>query len=120
MVNQALRTHQAVNRGLPPNWEMNYDDDELPPLVQYETDSSDNESDNEDNLQWEESNQRKQIYSLLQQKLDVLHQKINVLTSTKMNPAYIQQTMAEIAVVRQQVERFNQQYAKLPCQQQPR
>ena len=61
MVNQASRTHQAVNRGLPPNWEMNYDNDEPPPLVQYETDSSNDGSDDENDLQWEESNRRRQI-----------------------------------------------------------
>ena len=61
MVNQASRTHQAVKRGLPPNWEMDYDDDDLPPLVQYETDSSDDQIDDENDLQWEEPNRRKQI-----------------------------------------------------------
>ena len=35
-------------------WETNYDDDELPPLVQYEIDSSDDESGDEDDLPWEE------------------------------------------------------------------
>ena len=61
MVNQVSRTHQAVNRGLPPNWEMNYDDDEPPPLVQSETDSGDAESNDENDLQADESNWHKQI-----------------------------------------------------------
>ena len=90
MVNQASRTHQTVNRGLPPNWEMNYDDDEPPPLVQYETDSSNDERDDENNLQWEEFNRRKQIKGVFQQKLDVLHRKVNMTSSRKMNLADIQ------------------------------
>ena len=107
MVNQATTSHETFNTGLPPNWETNYDDEEPPPLVQYETDSSDNESDNEDDLQWEELNRRKLIYSVLQQKLGVLQRKVCVITSTKMNLAYIQQTMDETTAVRQQVDRFN-------------
>ena len=56
MVNQATTSYETFNKGLPPNWEMNCDDDKPPPLVQYENDSSDDESDDEDKIQWEESN----------------------------------------------------------------
>ena len=93
-------THQAVNRGLPPYWEMNYDDEEPPPLVQYETDSSDDERDDENDPQWEESNQRKQINGVFQQKLDVLHWKVNMISAGKTKLADIQQTMDEIATLR--------------------
>ena len=67
MINQATMSHQTFNTGLPPNWEMNYNDDELPPLVQYETDSSNDESNDENDLQWEELNRRRQINWLFQQ-----------------------------------------------------
>ena len=65
MANQATMSRETFNTGLPPNWEMNYDDDEPSPLVQYETDSRDDESDDKDDIQWEESNRRRQIYSVL-------------------------------------------------------
>ena len=120
MVNQASRTHQAVNRGLPPNWEMNYDDDEPPPLVQYETDSSDDQIDDENDLQWEEPNRRKQINGVFQQNLDELHRKVNMISARKMNLADIQQTMDETAALRQQVDRFNQQYTTTKFQRQTR
>ena len=100
MVNQASRTHQAVNRGLPPNWEMDYDDDDLPPLVQYETDSSDDQIDDENDLQWEEPNRRKQINEAFQHNFDELHRKVNMISARKMNLADIQQTMDETAALR--------------------
>ena len=108
MVHQASRNQQTVDRGLPPNWEMNYDDDEPPPLlVQYETNISDNESDDENDLQWEESRRRRQINGVFQQKLEVLHQKLNMISAIHMNLAKIQQIIDEIAALRQQVDRVN-------------
>ena len=121
MVHQASRTQQTVNKGLPQNWEMNYDDDEPPPpLVQYETDSSDDESDDENDLQWEESRRRRQINGVFQKKLEVLHQKVNMISAIHMNLAKIKQIIDEIAALRQQVDRFNQKWPKAQLQQQTR
>ena len=52
MVNQATTSYETFNTGLPPNWETNYEDDEPPPLIKYENDSSNDESNDEDDFQW--------------------------------------------------------------------
>ena len=54
MVNQTTTSYETFNTGLLPNRETKYENDKLPPLVQNENDSRDDESDDEDNLQWEE------------------------------------------------------------------
>ena len=110
MVNQATTTScEILNTGFPPNWETNDEDDEPPPLVQYENDSSDDESNDGDNLPWEESNQHRQIYWALQQKMCALQQKVHLSTSTEMNHVYMQQTANEIATMQQQINIFQQQ-----------
>ena len=110
MVHQASWPQQTVNKGLPPNWETHYDDDEPPPLLQYETNISNDESDDENDLQWEESRRRRQINGVFQKKLEVLHQEVNMVSTRHMNLAKIQQTMDEIAALRQQVDIFNRKW----------
>ena len=50
MVNQATTSYETFNTGLAPNWETNYENEEPPPLVQYENDRSDDESNDKDDL----------------------------------------------------------------------
>ena len=52
MVNQVTTSYATFNTDLPPNWESNYEDDEPPPLIKYENDSSNDESNDEDDFQW--------------------------------------------------------------------